>query len=338
MYIVTLITQILVGVLSTTSPTWTHRVPSLFQPSVTEPLTLNYTTHEHNSPTLKDGTYHARDFLRALRLKESQGELREDGVDVAGLGALGDFRTVGGKRKAMALGPYQIWEVFFKDAKEYDRTLGHNYRKVLTSHKYSEEVINAYYSRWEPAAWKRMKAGKGTDDDINTLTRLHNGGPSWAIKTGEKLDNLNEYHSEFRKIWDSTDRTPYTPDDPYYTQVGARKRQTGLPDSITKGGDPNANFYTVQKDDSLWKISKKLWGKGSRHTEISNANGLTSDRIVPGQRLFIPADGVPGKVDLENVDRTDLVRSSTYTMDIGTKASASSPQPMDVSDGVKQEK
>jgi N-acetylmuramoyl-L-alanine amidase CwlA len=46
--------------------------------------------------------------------------------------------------------------------------------------------------------------------------------------------------------------------------------------------------YTVQKNDTLWKIATKQLGKGSRYTEIKTLNGLKSDKILPGQTLKIP--------------------------------------------------
>lgn len=47
--------------------------------------------------------------------------------------------------------------------------------------------------------------------------------------------------------------------------------------------------YTVKKGDSLWSISKKLLGKGSRYKEIMEANNMQSTQIFPGEVLIIPA-------------------------------------------------
>ena len=52
-------------------------------------------------------------------------------------------------------------------------------------------------------------------------------------------------------------------------------------------------FHTVEKGDTLWAISSKTLGKGSRYTEIFEANKpmLTHpDKIYPGQVLRIPQD------------------------------------------------
>lgn len=47
--------------------------------------------------------------------------------------------------------------------------------------------------------------------------------------------------------------------------------------------------YTVKKGDTLWAISQKYLGKGSRYKEIKSLNGLKSDTIKIGQVLKIPA-------------------------------------------------
>lgn len=46
--------------------------------------------------------------------------------------------------------------------------------------------------------------------------------------------------------------------------------------------------YTVKKGDTLWAISQKYLGKGSRYKEIKALNGLKSDIIRVGQVLKIP--------------------------------------------------
>lgn len=51
---------------------------------------------------------------------------------------------------------------------------------------------------------------------------------------------------------------------------------------------PATILHTVTKGDTLWGISKKYLGKGSRYLEIKALNGLTSDTIYPGQKLWIP--------------------------------------------------
>lgn len=52
------------------------------------------------------------------------------------------------------------------------------------------------------------------------------------------------------------------------------------------------SYHTVEKGDTLWAVASKALGKGSRYTEIFEANRpmLTHpDKIYPGQVLRIPA-------------------------------------------------
>ncbi len=63
-----------------------------------------------------------------------------------------------------------------------------------------------------------------------------------------------------------------------------------------KGSEPEAEFYTVQKGDTLWAIAEKFYGKGqgAKYTEIVKANSppvKNPDLIQPGWVLRIPAKG-----------------------------------------------
>lgn len=50
--------------------------------------------------------------------------------------------------------------------------------------------------------------------------------------------------------------------------------------------------YTVVRGDSLWAISKRLYGSGSKWTDIYSANketiGANPNKIYPGQVFTIP--------------------------------------------------
>lgn len=48
------------------------------------------------------------------------------------------------------------------------------------------------------------------------------------------------------------------------------------------------SVYTVQKGDSLWKISQSILGNGVKYAEIKELNGLTSDMVSVGTQLLIP--------------------------------------------------
>ncbi|MFK7793596.1 MAG: peptidoglycan-binding protein LysM [Devosiaceae bacterium] len=55
-----------------------------------------------------------------------------------------------------------------------------------------------------------------------------------------------------------------------------------------------ADFHTVEKGDTLWAVSKKAYGDGSKYMKIFEANKpmlSDPDKIYPGQVLRIPAEG-----------------------------------------------
>lgn len=56
---------------------------------------------------------------------------------------------------------------------------------------------------------------------------------------------------------------------------------------------PEAVFHTVEKGDTLWAVSKKAYGDGSKYMKVFEANKpmlSDPDKIYPGQVLRIPQD------------------------------------------------
>ena len=94
-------------------------------------------------------------FFRALHVVETSGRTGP---------ILGD----GGR----ALGPLQIHRAYHADS----RVAG-DYSRVADL-AYSKRVATAYLKRYAPAAWK---AG-----DVETLARVHNGGPRGHLKQATK--------------------------------------------------------------------------------------------------------------------------------------------------------
>ena len=51
----------------------------------------------------------------------------------------------------------------------------------------------------------------------------------------------------------------------------------------------DSSLYRVQPGDCLFSIAQRLLGSGDRYPEIKALNGMTTDILLPGQRIRIPA-------------------------------------------------
>ena len=79
----------------------------------------------------------------------------------------GDCTLIGDGGKA--IGPYQIHREYWRDAVEFDKTLGGTYADCKDE-AYARRVVKAYLKRY----------AKGKSDEA--MARIHNGGPSGASK------------------------------------------------------------------------------------------------------------------------------------------------------------
>ena len=108
------------------------------------------------------------DVLSAIRIVESN-----DNSD-----AVGD--------NGNAIGVYQIWRSYHKDAVEFSN-IGGNYRDCFDPH-YADLIIRAYMQRY---AVRRRVGRPVTQQDI---ARIHNGGPN-----GYKKSSTNKYWDKVKK-------------------------------------------------------------------------------------------------------------------------------------------
>lgn len=97
------------------------------------------------------------DILHAIRIVETND--RPDAPDGDG---------------GLAIGPYQVHEVYWRDALAHDPTLGGTYQDCR-DRAYAERVIRAYMLRHAPDAW--------ASGDAEIIARTHNGGPSGPLKS-----------------------------------------------------------------------------------------------------------------------------------------------------------
>ena len=74
--------------------------------------------------------------------------------------------------RSNALGPLQIHEIYFRDSRVAGR-----YEQV-SDFNFARRVVTGYLQRYAPEAWER--------GDVETLARIHNGGPRGAQKPQTK--------------------------------------------------------------------------------------------------------------------------------------------------------
>ncbi|MGA9489100.1 MAG: LysM peptidoglycan-binding domain-containing protein [Mycobacterium sp.] len=65
--------------------------------------------------------------------------------------------------------------------------------------------------------------------------------------------------------------------------------ETAAEHDPTPAPEPAARTYTVESGDTLWAISERFYGDGSKYQVIADASGIANpDLIQPGQVLTIP--------------------------------------------------
>jgi nucleoid-associated protein YgaU len=63
----------------------------------------------------------------------------------------------------------------------------------------------------------------------------------------------------------------------------------------------NNNAVIIRRGDTLWQISRRVYGAGVRYTTIYMANEdeiKNPDRILPGQIFGLPKDALPNSEEL----------------------------------------
>tara|TARA_R110002096_G_scaffold168632_1_gene339580 strand:+ start:2211 stop:2645 length:435 start_codon:yes stop_codon:yes gene_type:complete len=86
-----------------------------------------------------------------------------------------------------AIGVYQIWPSYWKDAVEHSKLQG-KYVDCY-DHSYSDSIVRSYMKRY---ATKRRLGREPTQEDI---ARIHNGGPN-----GYKKKSTIEYWNKVKRI------------------------------------------------------------------------------------------------------------------------------------------
>ena len=94
-------------------------------------------------------------------------------------------KAIGDKGKA--LGSFQIHEIYWKDAVQYDKVIGGKYTDV-TNYAYAKKIVLAYFDRY----------GKGKS--CYELCQIHNGGPN-GIKVTATKAYADRVHARYIKLF-----------------------------------------------------------------------------------------------------------------------------------------
>ena len=106
-------------------------------------------------------TYNLDQALNAIKMVEVGNS--------SGIGTIGD--------NGKAFGPFQIHESYWIDS-----GIAGSHRQCLQSYDYSKRVVISYMERYAPNQTERLKNGTASLTDVETLARIHNGGPRGHTK------------------------------------------------------------------------------------------------------------------------------------------------------------
>lgn len=91
-------------------------------------------------------------------------------------------------------------------------------------------------------------------------------------------------------------------ENPAATETGTANAQTGEPETVEQAPlKQSKSSVIIRKGDTLWQISRRVYGAGVRYTTIYLANEdqiSDPDRILPGQVFGVPDEALPDAADI----------------------------------------
>jgi len=89
--------------------------------------------------------------------------------------------------------------------------------------------------------------------------------------------------------WSTKTETDAPPPEPEAEAAPAAEETHAEEAAAHPEPEPAARTYTVESGDTLWAISERFYGDGSKYQVIADASGISNpDLIQPGQVLTIP--------------------------------------------------
>jgi hypothetical protein len=96
-----------------------------------------------------------------------------------------DIESIAGRRRVgdggRSLGEYHITRMYWTDATRFGGVRW-DYATDVWDAARCQQVMIWYWQRWCPEAFARVRDGRGSLRDLETLARVHNGGPRGAGK------------------------------------------------------------------------------------------------------------------------------------------------------------
>jgi LysM repeat protein len=121
--------------------------------------------------------------------------------------------------------------------------------------------------------------------------------PVWHTDTKGKKDvklvlqddrNLVLYSAD-HAAWSTKTETDAPPPPEPEAEAPATEHEHEAEEAGSHEPEPAARTYTVESGDTLWAISERFYGDGSKYQIIADASGISNpDLIQPGQVLTIP--------------------------------------------------
>lgn len=163
----------------------------------------------------------------------------------------------------------------------------YHYVETLNHFMNADEYLKLFQSWREQLVPVRFMAGMANEDDqlennlIDTYVLFE--GLNITEKAGEEGDKYVAFQLlEYKKYGKQQALTEVD-------EKTGNKKKTESDDMINPN---NTGYYVVQAGDTLWAISKKYYGIGSKYTKIYSANNdiiKNPSLIYPGQKLVIPS-------------------------------------------------
>ncbi len=167
------------------------------------------------------------------------------------------------------------------------------------------EAVSAALPEPEPAP--SAEAGAPTPPAAQATEAEQAGSPPTASEaTASEATEAEATEAALTEAQDSAAREPQRQAESADASLGTTAEAESSPEAPATVGErreatvvvPELSTASVERGDSLWRISRQVYGRGIRYTEIFEANQdqiRNPDLIYPGQVFVLPPDAEAGQ-------------------------------------------